>query len=130
ARYPATGYNYISTIRDIYPLQYGFDLPNTQGWSVEQVSGSTGWDINSYGSGLNPSLSPATGVKAALFPSPVGSSGTISRLVSPCLDFTNMTVPTLRFWMSQNPEGTSDTVRVRVSPSPGVWTTNPLKTVR
>ncbi len=129
-RNPSTGVSYLSTINSQFPLSYGFDLPNTQGWSVEQVAGVGGWDLNSYGSGNLPILGAATGNKAALFPSASLAAGTSSRLVSPCLDLSLLKMPTLRFWISQNADAPTnrDSILVRVSALPGVWSA-PLKNI-
>lgn len=134
--YPAAGYNYTTTMFDQFPITWGFDLPNTGGWYIENVladgttpSTSPGWDLNTYGSPINPVITPRTGIKAAMFPSPLVPSGNISRLVSPCLDFTAMKVPTLRIWVSQNSEALAnqDLVQVKVSSGFG-WGTTPLAT--
>jgi PKD repeat protein len=53
---------------------------------------------------LNPVVLPKTGLKAAVFPASTLPDGSVSRLISPCLDLTNMKVPTLRMWVSQNAE--------------------------
>lgn len=106
--FPASGYNYTSTTFNNFPLTYGFDLPNSGGWTVDNnvngVPSLGGWDVNSFGSPLSPTVLPRTGLKAALFPSATLADGSVSRLVSPCLDFTNMKVPTVRIWVSQNAE--------------------------
>jgi PKD repeat protein len=124
------GVSYLSTISSVYPLSYGFDGPNTQGWNVEQVSGAGGWDLDSYGSGNLPILGAQTGNKAALFPAATLPGGTTSRLVSPCLDLSVLKVPTLRFWISQNADAPTsrDSIVVKVSALPGVWSA-PLKIV-
>jgi PKD repeat protein len=124
AIFPATGYKALSTIFSNFPITYGFDIPNNQGWTVEQVAGTTGWNLSSFGSGNLPVLSPNTGVRAAIFPaSTPGSAGSISRLISPCLDFTNMQVPTVRFWLSQNADVPTlrDSVNFRVTAGGGIW---------
>jgi PKD repeat protein len=124
ARSPASGYDYTSSMFDQFPITYGFDLPNVAGWRVESFGpdgegtpAAGGWKINSFGSPLNPALGPNTGIKAALFESSILPSGTTSRLISPCLDLSTMKVPTLRLWVSQNPEApnVNDLVNVKVS---------------
>jgi PKD repeat protein len=135
--YPASGYDYTTTTFDQFPMTWGFDLPNTGGWYVENLladgvtpSTSAGWNLDTYGSPINPVIPPKTGIKAAMFQSPLIPSGNISRLVSPCLDFSNMKVPTLRIWVSQNSEALSnlDLVQVRVSTGFG-WGATPLAVV-
>jgi PKD repeat protein len=124
---PATGYNYTSTSFNTFPITYGFDLPNVGGWTVDNNTTGTpapgGWDLNTFGSGLNPTVLPKTGLKAALFPASTLPDGSISRLVSPCLDFTNMKVPTVRIWVSQNAETANrgDSVQVVVSGGFNIW---------
>ena len=128
---PATGRRPISTIFSIFPVTYGFDLPNTQGWVVEQVSGVGGWDLNAFGSPNLPILSSMTGIRSALFPAQTLPTGTTSRLVSPCLDFTEMRVPTLRMWISQNSDQPTlrDSLNVRVTAGGGSWSF-PLRTIQ
>lgn len=101
-RFPETGYLPAATVFTTFPVAYGFDGPNTQGWSVQQVAGNGGWDLSSFGSPNLPILSPQTGVRAALFPSQSLPVGTVSRLVSPCVSLEGKRQPTVRFWMSQN----------------------------
>ncbi|MES2560758.1 MAG: PKD domain-containing protein [Bacteroidota bacterium] len=139
--YPASGYEYISSVYNTFPLTYGFDLPNYNGWYVESqgpggvgTPAAGGWQLNTFGSGLNPVLTPQTGVKAALFPSATLPSNTLSRLVSPCLDLSGMKVPTVRIWVSQNGEALNnlDVVQVVVSaassPNGRIWS-SPLGSV-
>ncbi|MES2780552.1 MAG: hypothetical protein V4651_11700, partial [Bacteroidota bacterium] len=109
--YPSSGHDYTSTVYSQFPITYGFDGPNYNGWYVESQGpdgvgspAAGGWQLNTFGSSLNPVLTAKTGVKAALFPAAILPSNTLSRLVSPCLDLTTMKVPTLRIWVSQNGE--------------------------
>jgi PKD repeat protein len=122
-RFPESGYLSVSTIFDQYPLTFGFDEPNTQGWATEQVSGVGGWDLETFGSGNLPILGPQTGIRAALFPSASLPAGTTSRLISPCLDLSGMQQPTLRFWMSQNADlpNLRDSVTLMVSIAGSPW---------
>jgi PKD repeat protein len=122
--FPASGYQYTSTIFETFPLAYGFDLPNTAGWTVQSYGpdgmgtpAAGGWKIDSYGSPLSPVVTPRTGIKAALFEASVLPSGTASMLVSPCVDLSKMKVPTLRIWVSQNDGmlNNADLVQVRVT---------------
>jgi PKD repeat protein len=128
---PATGRRPISTIFSVFPITFGFDLPNTQGWVVEQVSGVGGWDLNAFGSPNLPILSSMTGIRSALFPAQSLPVGTTSRLVSPCLDFTEMRVPTLRMWISQNADQPTlrDSLNIRVTAGGGSWSF-PLRTIQ
>lgn len=133
---PATGYDYIGTTNSQYPLTLGFDLPNSNGWTVRNLDASdqpashSGWNIDTYGSGLTPVITPQTGIKAALFQSNQIPIGQKSRLISPCLDFTNTKVPTVRIWVSQNGEALTNNDRVNVIVSGGfnIWSA-PLGTV-
>ncbi len=127
--YPASGESeFTSSIFSQFPITYGFDLPNYNGWKVENFGpngtvAAGGWRIDTYGSPLNPVATPNTGIKAALFEAFSLPTGTMSRLVSPCLDFTNMKVPTVRLWISQNGEALTknDLVRVTVSGGLNLW---------
>lgn len=129
--FPQSGYTSLSTIFSNFPVTYGFDLPNTQGWIVEQISGSGGWDLNSFGSGNLPILGPNTGIKAALFPSATLPVGTGSRLISPCFDLSIMKQPTLRIFISQNSDvpNLNDSVNFVISIGGSPWSV-PLRTIR
>lgn len=125
---PATGVDYTSTTISNFPLTNGFDLPNTNGWTVQNQGPNNttavgGWIINSFGSPNNPLILPATGVRAALFPANTLPTGTQSRLISPCLDLSAMTTPTVRIWASQNGEALTnfDRVSVTISGGFGLW---------
>lgn len=132
--YPLSGYEYISSVFNQFPVTYGFDGPNINGWYVESQGpngpgspAAGGWQLNTFGSSLNPVLTAQTGAKAALFPSATLPLNTLSRLVSPCLDLTNMKVPTARIWVSRNGEALNqlDVVQVVVSaassPNGRIW---------
>lgn len=106
----STGTRFFSGRVSNFPVSTGFDLPNYYGWQVQQISGATSWNIESFGSQSNPFLFPQTGTKAAILPAtpvgpgnPLGSVAAVSRLLSPCLDLvTNVKIPTLRLYVSQN----------------------------
>jgi hypothetical protein len=103
--YPATAgtWDTIATNISVFPYAYGFDGPNVNRWASQQISGSGGWILGTYGSTSNPNYSTAySGVKMAMFPANTLANGTASRLVSPCFDFTTTTLPTLRLWVTQN----------------------------
>lgn len=127
-------YEYTSSVRNQLPITFGFDQPNENGFTVQNIGPNNtraegGWQLDAFGSPLSPVISPNTGVRAALFESARVARGTISRLISPCLDMSQMKVPTLRFWVSQNAEGTgNDRVQVTVSGGFNVWSA-PLVTV-
>ena len=135
--YPGNGrYDYTSSTFSLFPVTYGFDGSNP-GFTVESQGpggagtlAAGGWDLESFGSPLNPVVTPNTGIRAALFPSSTLPSGTLSRIVSPCLDFTDMKVPTLRIWVSQNGEALTNNDRVQVTVTGGfnIWSA-PLVTV-
>lgn len=139
--YPASGYEYISSVFNQFPITYGFDGPNVNGWYVESqgpngpgTPAAGGWQLNTFGSSLNPVLTAKTGSKAALFPAATLPSNTLSRMVSPCLDLSNMKVPTARIWVSRNGEALNnlDVVQVVVSaassPNGRIWS-SPLGSV-
>ncbi len=111
-----SGFGYTATVLNAsqFPLIQGFDLPNRAGWKVQQIAGTGGWNLTSHGSGSNPALAPATGVRAAILSAP---SGAASRLVSPCIDFTGIRRPTLRLFVSQNAENANlnDSILVKVA---------------
>jgi PKD repeat protein len=129
--FPQTGYTSLSTIFSNFPITYGFDLPNSQGWLVEQISGSGGWDLNSFGSGNLPILGPNTGIRAALFPAASLPVGTGSRLISPCFDLSILKQPTLRLFVSQNSDvpNLNDSINFVISIGGSPWSV-PLRTIR
>lgn len=120
--YPASGYNYTSSMYNQFPITLGFDDPNTGGWTVESLNPDgapvvgAGWKLDTYGSPLNPVITPMTGIKAALFEASTLPAGSVSRLLSPCLDMTGMKVPTLRMWVSQNSEALNNLDMIQVKP--------------
>lgn len=93
-----TGRNYTTTQIGTFPIAIGFDEPNIYGLRTQQISGTQGWNLESFGSQSNPFLFPKTGAKAALLPAGDGAS----RIITPCLDFTNMKLPVVRLYVSQN----------------------------
>ena len=117
-----SGYSYTTTTINGYPLTQGFDLPNIGGWKVQKISGPASWNISSFGSLSSPALAPLTGVKAAILRAEATGAST-SRLVSPCLSLVGLKRPTLRIYVSQNPEGSAnDRLVVKVSPGFNFWT--------
>ncbi|TAE81593.1 MAG: PKD domain-containing protein, partial [Bacteroidetes bacterium] len=108
-----SGFGYTATTISL-PLTQGFDLPNRAGWKVQQIAGTGGWNLTSHGSGSNPALAPATGVRAAILAAPNGAA---SRLVSPCIDLAGIRRPTLRMFVSQNSENPTleDSILVKVA---------------
>ncbi|MEI6507138.1 MAG: PKD domain-containing protein [Bacteroidota bacterium] len=134
-----TGWDTIATSINSFPYGYGFDAPNVNNWTVQQVSGNGGWILGSYGSNANPANQSAySGTKVALFGNGTAAatplpSGTRSRLVSPCFDISTANLPTLRFWVSQNADQITlrDTLIVNINlgtgwiPVTGVMRPNP-----
>ena len=115
-----------------FPYKNGFEGPNNPIWTIQNVSQNATWDIvNSFGSTSNPPLGPYSGFKTALFKSYLYNQGASARLISPCLDFTYMKSPTLRFRVSQNSDmpTKNDSLAVTVTFGGGTFT-SPLKTVR
>ena len=120
---PKTGFNYTTTVMNISPtssITTGFDMPNIYNWSAEQIQGVGLWDTRSFGSLTNPVLAPLTGSRAAMLSVP---NGTSSRLVSPCLDFTQSQRPTLRLYVSQNSDNANlrDSILVKIGAGFGTW---------
>ena len=120
---PAPGsYDTLTTTISNFPYGYGFDGPNVNKWTVQQIAKSGGWILGSYGSVSNPNFTSAySGVKVAMFPAAGLANGTASRLVSPCFDLTATSNPTLRFWVSQNADNPNmrDSIVVSVNPNGG-----------
>lgn len=119
---PRSGYNYATTIITINnsgSLAVGFDEPNTQNWTSQQISGTGQWDLRSFGSLNNPVLAPLTGSRVAMLSVP---NGTAARLVSTCLDLSSAKRPTLRMYISQNADnaGQRDSIVVKAGGF-GIW---------
>ncbi len=114
-----------------FPYTNGFEGTNNPIWTIQNTNGNATWEIGSFGSTSNPPLGPHTGFKTALFRSFMYTVGASARLISPCLDFTYMKSPTLRFRVSQNSDlpTKNDSIAVTVTFGGGIYTT-PLKTVR
>lgn len=114
-----------------YPYTNSFDGPNSPTWTVQTLSGNATWQLDAFGSAVNPPMGPRTGQRTALFEASVFTANARARLVSPCFDFSNTVSPTLRFYMSQNSDLTNrqDSIIVRVSAGGGFWS-NPIRTVR
>lgn len=121
----------ISTGISNYPYFNGWEGVNNPAWTVQTLSGNGTWEINSTGSVANPPIGPRTNLKAASFKASSFSAGASARLISPCLNLSNMTSPTLRFYVSQNSDlpNKMDSIAVTLSAGGGYWT-NPLKTVQ
>jgi PKD repeat protein len=120
---PKTGFNYTTTVMNISPsasIATGFDMPNVYNWSAEQIQGVGLWDLRSFGSLTNPVLAPLTGSRAAMLSV---ANGISSRLVSPCLDFTQSQRPTLRLYVSQNADNANlrDSILVKIGAGFGTW---------
>jgi hypothetical protein len=107
--------SYINT----FPNTVNFSAIPSPPYQVQQVSGSGNWAIQSGGM-TNPTLSPVIGTGMAFFES-YNFPNAVSRLVTPCYDFTGMCNPVLEFWMSQD-NGFStlrDSIAVKVSTNGG-----------
>lgn len=94
-------------------------LPNPP-FLLQQVAGVGNWQLIS-GSMTNPTLAPAIGTGILYFDSWNFNAGTISRLLTPCYNFTGACAPLLEFWMSQDNgfTGSPDSVAVKVSTDGG-----------
>lgn len=89
-------------------------------FQVQQVAGIGNWTIQS-GSMTNPTLAPVIGTGMAFFESYTFNAGTVSRLITPCYNFTGVCAPVLEFWMSQDNAYSfaGDSVAVKVSTNGG-----------
>ena len=114
-----------------FPYSNSFEGLNNPIWTVQTTNGNATWELGSFGSVSNPPLGAYTGVKAAMFRASNYSAGSSARLISPCLDFTNLKSPTLRFRVSQNSDNPTknDSIQVSVTFGGGFFTA-PLKSVR
>jgi putative cofactor-binding repeat protein len=135
---PNTGYfpagkpwDTLSTGINSFPYVNGFEGVNNPIWRTQSLSGGADWEIGVSGSATNPPQAARSGIKSVMFASsnyPI--AGSSARLVSPCLDFSNLKSPTLRFYMSQNNglPNKQDSIAVKVSFGGNIWS-NPLRTV-
>lgn len=114
-----------------FPYTNGFEGANNPIWTVQKMSGNADWEIGSFGSISNPPIGAFTGQKAAMFRASNYGAGSSARLVSPCLDFTNLKSPTLRFRVTQNSDvpTKNDSISVTITFGGGFFSV-PLKTVR
>lgn len=114
-----------------FPQTVNFSSIPAPPFQTQQVSGLGNWIIQS-GPMTNPTLAPAIGTGMAFFESYNFSSGTVSRLITPCYDFTGICAPVFEFWMSQdNGFSTSrDSVAIKVSTNGGQTYTSSLLTAQ
>lgn len=114
-----------------FPYTNGFEGLNNPAWASQSLTGGAQWEIGTMGSSTNPPQGAYAGVKSALFRSSnYATVGASARLVSPCLDFSNLSSPTLRFYVSQNSDLPTkrDSIQVKVSFGGNIWS-NALRTV-
>ncbi len=121
----------LSTGITVYPYTNSFEGVNNPIWNTLPLSGNALWEIGAMGSISSPPLGARTGIRNCLFRSSTMPVGASARLVSPCLDLTNMISPTLRFWISQNSDlpAKKDSIAVTISAGGNYWT-NPLRIVQ
>jgi hypothetical protein len=114
-----------------FPYTNNFEGLNNPIWTVQTTNGNGNWELGAFGSVSNPPLGAFSGIKAAMFRASNYTAGSSARMVSPCLDFTNLKSPTLRFRVSQNSDNPTknDSVQVTVTFGGGFFTA-PLKSVR
>lgn len=116
-------YDTVSTNINTFPVTKDFEGTNNPVWSVESIAGNATWTY-SYGSILNPPLAANTGLKTAMFNASALPAGASARLVSPCLDFTDLKRPAIRFFLSQSSDlsNKNDVVEVETSVGGGYFT--------
>lgn len=97
-------------------FENGGSIPT--GWSQEYVSGSTSWIFTSGGHSGNPASAYEGSYNAQLY---LGSwNGVTTRLVTPSLDLSSATAPTLTFWHTQAAwSGDQDQLKVYYKTSSG-----------
>ena len=113
-----------------FPYVNGFEGTNNPIWTSQNTNGNGAWEIGVLGSNLNPPQAARSGLRSAMFRSSVMTNGASARLVSPCLNLSNMTSPTLRFYVSQNSDLSNkrDSIYVTVSYGGNVWS-NSIRSV-
>lgn len=102
------------------PVTVDFSTTPTPAYQVQQVAGSGNWTLLS-GSMSDPTLAPVIGTGMAMFESYTFGAGTVSRLITPCYNFTTTCLPVFEFWMSQDNQLSfaGDSVAVKVSTDGG-----------
>jgi PKD repeat protein len=107
-----------------FPYTNSFEGLNNPIWTIQTTAGNATWELGAFGSISNPPLGANTGIKAAMFRASNFAAGSSARMVSPCLDFTNLKSPTLRFRVSQNSDNPTknDSVQVSVTFGGGFFT--------
>lgn len=121
----------LSTGITVFPYTNGFEGVNNPTWTSQSLTNGANWEIGSLGSSINPSQAARSGIKSAIFrSSTLPLAGSSAQLVSPCLDFSNLTSPTIRFYISQNSDlpAKRDSVQVKVSFGGNIWS-NSLRAV-
>jgi PKD repeat protein len=121
----------LSTGITSFPYTNGFEGVNNPTWTSQTITNGATWEIGSLGSSNNPPQGARSGVRSAIFRSstfPI--AGSSAQLVSPCLDFTNLISPTIRFYISQNSDlpNKRDSIQVKVSFGGNIWS-NSLRAV-
>ncbi len=121
----------VSTGIKTFPYTNGFEGVNNPIWASKTTNGNGAWEIGVAGSNLNPPQAARPGgIRSALFRSSTMAAGASARLISPCLDLSNLKSPTLRFYISQNSDlpNKRDSIQISVSYGNDIWS-NPLKGV-
>jgi hypothetical protein len=120
----------VSTGIKVFPYTNGFEGVNNPVWASKSTNGNGNWEIGVLGSNLNPPQAARSGIRSAIFRSSTMTAGSSARLISPCLDLSGLTSPTLRFYISQNSDLNTkrDSIQISVSYGNDVWS-NPLKGV-
>ncbi len=115
-----------------FPHVEGFSAIPNPAFVVQQVSGTGNWSVTTTGNMTNPALAPALNPGFAFFNCYSFSTGTTSRLITPCYDMTTLSNPAIDIWMSQDigySTAPYDRVEVRVSTDGGVTWSAPLQTI-
>ncbi|MCU0434168.1 MAG: T9SS type A sorting domain-containing protein [Bacteroidia bacterium] len=115
-----------------FPHVEGFSALPNPAFLVQQVSGTGNWSITTTGNMANPTLAPVQNPGFAFFNSYSFSTGTSSRLITPCYDMTALNNPAIDIWISQDiayATAPYDRVEVRVSTDGGLTWSAALQTI-
>jgi hypothetical protein len=115
-----------------FPHVEGFSALPNPAFLVQQVSGTGNWSVSTTGNMANPTLTPVQNPGFAFFNSYSFSTGTTSRLITPCYDMTALNNPAIDIWISQDigySTAPYDRVEVRVSTDGGNTWSAALQTI-
>jgi|GEM_PF-6439224 len=98
-------------------------------WQLNVITGTSAYTWTRVSSGSSPAVAPHGGGWMASYYSSQAPPGFATRLATPVLDFSSLTSPDLRFWMSHDAGSGADRLRIDLSTDGGMSYTDVLTTV-